>query len=236
MAIRICFSLEFARTNRPARQFQRHVQTPTPCDSQERLRILENPPAIQLNISGGLKYREVGSEDVQLLHNTPRSTWTKSAEFCRAPRVGAASKFPIPPRQLCCNWLIIGYRLKCDRRDPCANCTARRIDCQYAPHPRSRETSIRRDASSQLDSRIRHLEHLVSTLAPRTSPSSGSASSSTNLRETIEPNASHIPAGLESVKIEPGRMSSSDNQTIYVSGAHWTSICNEVRVHCQLQF
>lgn len=119
------------------------------------------------------------------------------------------------------------HRLKCDRNVPCSNCIARQTTCVFSPQARNRISSSRTEARQQFDSRIRRLEQLVNSMVSQNSRSN--ASESINSKESIKKSSTASPNGPESeAEIESGRIVSSNDQTIYVSGAHWASICYEV--------
>jgi len=126
-------------------------------------------------------------------------------------------------------------RLKCDRQDPCSNCVARNFECTYASNAKSRNRRQGQDAFEHLNARIRHLEQLVtnvvandSSMRPPKAPQLESkyASGSNVVVDTSDESPSHLRIPAE---VKAGRlMSTKDQQTIYVSGVHWASICEEV--------
>jgi hypothetical protein len=117
-------------------------------------------------------------------------------------------------------------RLKCDRNVPCSNCIARKASCVFAPQARhqNRVLGMRTEAKHQVDARLRRLEQLVNSM---TSPVS--QTSPVNVTEYDEqPGAALSDVQKPSVAIESGRIVTNSQQTVYVSGAHWASICYEV--------
>lgn len=129
-------------------------------------------------------------------------------------------------------------RLKCDRNQPCGNCVARSTDCVYSSASRNRPVAAqRRDGNANLENRLRRLEELLNTMAPRGSQqgSNGGAATSSREHNNREKGASpeddsslqSDPSNLSEAK--PGRMMSSDSQVAYVSSTHWAALCNEVR-------
>ncbi|KAF5007783.1 hypothetical protein FDECE_5907 [Fusarium decemcellulare] len=132
--------------------------------------------------------------------------------------------------------------LKCNRDEPCSNCVARNVDCVYAPWPRGRAAAQRREGNQQhLDSRVRHLEQLLSNIVSQMPVQQGRSSDGTsqsvgNLASSdvamISDTSPQFP-GSESrqngeLVMKPGRMMLNSNEMIYVSGSHWSAICNEV--------
>lgn len=128
-------------------------------------------------------------------------------------------------------------KLKCDRNQPCGNCVARSTDCVYSSASRNRPVAAqRRDGNANLENRLRRLEELLNTMAPRGSQQGSNGSAATSSREqndrekgaSPEDNSSlqSDPSNLSDVK--PGRMMSSDSQVAYVSSTHWAALCNEV--------
>lgn len=137
-------------------------------------------------------------------------------------------------------------RLRCDRDEPCSNCTARNVDCIYASLPRGRGSLTHRGNHKQRpEVRLRKLEQLLGTIVSQMpeKQASGVAISSYNAGEAnnVHGDQTSSPAPRERIRgdlsqndhhtVRPGRMMSSDDQTIYVSSVHWAAICNEVRSH-----
>jgi hypothetical protein len=121
-------------------------------------------------------------------------------------------------------------RLKCDRKEPCGNCTARNFECVYASSPRARDHGQRKEVH-QLTARVRHLEQLVNTIV--TSQNSGQPPISIAPdTATSDPSSTYPKPGGRSngdIEANPGHILNMNNSTVYVSGVHWASICNEVR-------
>ncbi|KAL6792195.1 hypothetical protein GGI42DRAFT_335569 [Trichoderma sp. SZMC 28013] len=132
-------------------------------------------------------------------------------------------------------------KLRCDRNEPCSNCTTRNVDCIYASLPRGRG-SFRENNSQRPEVRLRKLEQLIGTIVsqiPENQASSAAISShnageANNLHgDRTSSSAAHkeMRADLsqnDHHTVRPGRMMSSDDQTIYVSSVHWAAICNEI--------
>jgi hypothetical protein len=122
--------------------------------------------------------------------------------------------------------LTSSARLKCDRNVPCSNCFARKTDCIFSPQARDRNrvSGLRTEAREQVDARLHRLEQLVKSMI-----SSESLGQALNVNGTCEQPVV-IPSGDQkpSPDIESGRIMTSNHQTVYVSGAHWASICYEV--------
>ncbi|KAL7905077.1 fungal-specific transcription factor domain-containing protein [Trichoderma velutinum] len=134
-------------------------------------------------------------------------------------------------------------KLRCDRNEPCSNCTARNIDCIYASLPRGRGSFAHRENNNQRpEVRLRKLERLLGTIISQMpeNQASGIAISSYNAGEAnlLHGDQTSSPAAHERMRgdlsqndqhtVRPGRMMSSDDQTIYVSSVHWAAICNEI--------
>lgn len=134
-------------------------------------------------------------------------------------------------------------RLKCDREEPCSNCTTRNFECTYVSHGRNRGRGQRREKDHQLGARISHLERLISNLAARSSETGevllsdselqrgrDRRTSSSGSNSSFPKQAAHTNATLvASFENRPGQIISNTSQTIYVSDTHWAAICSEVR-------
>ncbi|KIL93829.1 hypothetical protein FAVG1_02391 [Fusarium avenaceum] len=129
-------------------------------------------------------------------------------------------------------------KLKCDRDEPCSNCVARNVSCQYAPWPRGRVAAAQRRDSRQpdLNDRVRHLEQLLGSIVSQlpagqqqqqqsTSTTSPSIKSPASTYVTTQASLHSNGDGCE---VKPGRMMANPNETIYVSSSHWSAICHEV--------
>lgn len=125
------------------------------------------------------------------------------------------------------------HRLKCDRVQPCSNCVSRSFECTYATNPRARQRESQ-DAYQHMNARIRHLEQLVNSVVSNTSPTQGSDAGSHARRsasqayDDVESSSAGLRRHNEPSEVKPGRLMSNKDQTIYVSGVHWASICDEV--------
>ncbi|KAF4993403.1 hypothetical protein FGRMN_6490 [Fusarium graminum] len=125
-------------------------------------------------------------------------------------------------------------KLKCDRDEPCSNCVARNVSCQYAPWPRSRAAAQRRDSKQpDLNDRVRHLEQLLGSIVSQL-PAQQQQSASSSSPAIKSPASTHVVAqgslvsNGEGAEVKPGRMMANPNETIYVSSSHWSAICHEV--------
>lgn len=122
--------------------------------------------------------------------------------------------------------ILTGHpRLKCDRAVPCSNCVARNTTCVFAPQSRDRGPPLRAEAKQQLDARLRRLEQSVNSLVSKQSQPQTNGSRCKAERQGDD----SVGARAASLDIESGQMVSSSDQTIYVSGSHWASICYEVK-------
>lgn len=139
------------------------------------------------------------------------------------------------------------FRLKCDRSQPCSNCSKRQQSCVYvAPGHGNRVlrgTQVRPDSSTGLQERIHRLEQIVEDLAnanyyqsescredeqysaypqtdasPPTHPATGD----------INP-ASFRETGTADITDSIGRININERGTSYVGPAHWQEVVNEVR-------
>ncbi|ENH72001.1 hypothetical protein FOC1_g10001849 [Fusarium oxysporum f. sp. cubense race 1] len=131
-------------------------------------------------------------------------------------------------------------KLKCDRDEPCSNCVARNVSCQYAPWPRGRVAAQRRDSRQHdLSDRVRHLEQLLGSIVQQLPAQQGTSNGSpsikspastyvTNSLATGSHQGSH-QSSQEGSEVKPGRMMANPNETIYVSSSHWSAICHEVK-------
>ncbi|KAF5545679.1 transcriptional regulatory [Fusarium phyllophilum] len=130
-------------------------------------------------------------------------------------------------------------RLKCDRDEPCSNCVARNVSCQYAPWPRGRVAAQRRDSrQNDLSDRVRHLEQLLGSIVQQLPAQQGPSNGSHSIKSPASTyvTASHVTgsnqgshhSSQEGSEVKPGRMMANPNETIYVSSSHWSAICHEV--------
>lgn len=124
-------------------------------------------------------------------------------------------------------------KLKCDRDEPCSNCVARNVPCQYAPWPRGRAAAHRKDSrQTDLNDRVRHLETLLGSIVSQLPSQQGSSSGSPSIKSPastyITNQGSLQSSGSDSTEVKPGRLMANPNETIYVSSSHWSAICHEV--------
>jgi hypothetical protein len=125
-------------------------------------------------------------------------------------------------------------KLKCDRDEPCSNCVARNVSCQYAPWPRGRVAAQRRDnRQTDLNDRVRHLETLLGSIVSQLPSQQGSSSGSPSIKSpasTYITNQGSLQSSSskDSTEVKPGRLMANPNETIYVSSSHWSAICHEV--------
>jgi len=112
----------------------------------------------------------------------------------------------------------------------------------YAALPRGRSAGRSREVNNELGARLRRLEQLVSNVV---SPSPANQQSGPTLsvpqqslrqgsfgEESVNDSSDALESlyssGSESSRIKPGRVVLDSSEIIYVSGDHWTSVCNEV--------
>ncbi|KAH6959615.1 hypothetical protein BKA56DRAFT_662631, partial [Ilyonectria sp. MPI-CAGE-AT-0026] len=127
-------------------------------------------------------------------------------------------------RQLSCNFCR-HRKLKCDRRRPCAACTARGLTCSF-PSPTSNPSRLSPSQSGprltleSLEDRVRSLEGLVLstiTAVRHQQAETGPASSSS---EGLSPPGPHVS--------ESGTMHRSAKGTSYVGSPHWAAIIDGI--------
>lgn len=119
------------------------------------------------------------------------------------------------------------HRLKCDRQDPCSNCVSRQFECVYSSHMRARSARSRQESDSHLADRIRHLESLVNTIVTKGTGSTNSAAAS-NTSPTGSAGGQSDSGDSAGAEIKAGNVIKKDNETIFVSSMHWSSLCAEV--------
>lgn len=148
--------------------------------------------------------------------------WKAAELYYRAPSVDSESEHIIllwhvtPPDS---------FRLRCDREMPCGNCVARDANCVFAPQARERLPNSRAQANHQAEARIRRLEQLVNSLvAQNQRPPEVNSQQQQKRQNHVTP-----ASNSSSLEIESGQMISNSDTTGEVSGAHWTSICYEVK-------
>lgn len=133
--------------------------------------------------------------------------------------------------------------MRCDRNDPCSNCTSRHISCSYkfTAQPRS-SFKARRKVNNPLD-RLRRLEELVACLTSDQEgidkESSGVAaggrtparSDASSFELAFDPKGESTLLGKSSsnqLADQFGRLEMNNGQMIYLSATHWATICDEV--------
>lgn len=152
-------------------------------------------------------------------------------------------------------------KIRCDRRDPCANCLKSNIDCHYpvtgrVPR-RSRDPTAWKSPSqkqSELLSRLRRLETVVTELAAQVEDgshnpshtSSTSGAGSTDEQGSISTAVSRDEFGSSkppTVNTEPGsefdeefgRLVIDKEGSLHVGNRFWSVFCSEVRTsHFQI--
>ena len=125
----------------------------------------------------------------------------------------------------CCEW----SRIRCDRQQPCANCSSRALTCRYASDGAMAPPI---DAATEnIRDRVAHLEQLVMSLFPSSSKqvshlsqvdsafiSSRGASSRCTLSDYQQPNDS----------TESGSLRLSASEPRYVGVDHWATILDSI--------
>lgn len=139
-------------------------------------------------------------------------------------------------------------KLKCDRNQPCENCSKRNqgSSCTYMnpPKDKSYQGSKPTGVSKDMQKQIRHLEGLVVTLMNKaaTKPSlengPDSSSSSSTPPEALAPHLDSTGPDIRPSRstafpmADPteslGRITIEDDQNTYVGSSHWTAILDSV--------
>ena len=129
--------------------------------------------------------------------------------------------------------ILIASRLKCDRKEPCSNCVARKFTCIYSVHPRARSSPHRVEVNSQLDARVRQLENLVDLMVAQKQHSEGDAPKNNGITGSDQqrsiPKVADPSLHEDIPEVRPGRMAANiRNEMAYFSSDHWTTIADEV--------
>lgn len=152
-----------------------------------------------------------------------------------APRVASGSE--LQRKRLCFNYSPgLQSRLKCDRNEPCANCTSRNKECTYEFVARRRMSSWSQEEGSRFENRIRRLEELISVAAAPNARVNGAtpATKDAIVQDAATEMNAHDMSESVSVRqsersdLRPGRMTNDSNETAYVAGTHWAAIYDEV--------
>lgn len=146
-------------------------------------------------------------------------------------------------------------KIRCDRRDPCANCLKSSIDCHYPVTGRiprrSRDPTAWKSPEqkqSELLSRLRRLETVVTELAAQVEDGSHNPShtpaASTDEQSNISTAVSRDDSGSSSqnpptVNTEPGsefdeefgRLVIDKEGSLHVGNRFWSVFCSEVRIY-----
>ncbi|KAF5710069.1 transcriptional regulatory [Fusarium mundagurra] len=116
-------------------------------------------------------------------------------------------------------------RLKCDRDEPCSNCVARNVSCQYAPWPRGRVAAQRRDSrQNDLSDRVRHLEQLLGSIVQQLPAQQGTSNGSPSIKS---PASTYVTASNVTGSNQGSHHSSQEGSEVK-PGSHWSAICHEV--------
>jgi len=142
------------------------------------------------------------------------------------------------------DWSTNFRRLRCDRQEPCSNCSSRGVSCSYTSSPQPKSFAKEQKQVNNSLERIRRLEQLVASLTPtpqeasQVPPIATARSGSSPHTDAISSQSfAHADRGISSYQELPrdktpshmGRMEVNSSHTVYLSAAHWTTISDEVR-------
>jgi hypothetical protein len=130
-------------------------------------------------------------------------------------------------------------KLKCDRNDPCSQCTrkGRSSQCSFPPPVTRKKPAV------SLQNRLKHLESLVKgAMVGQTTESSvmSSANFSNGLEaqdfsRTQDEDYGAVPSA-KTPKQSSGQVLQGANETTYVGATHWAAILDDVSVSKSLKF
>ncbi|KAI1385497.1 fungal-specific transcription factor domain-containing protein [Hypoxylon trugodes] len=129
-----------------------------------------------------------------------------------------------------------GRKLRCDRQSPCGACTRRGkpVECVYSCSEQERKDAIdyrpRATRSQQARQRIARLESLVTEMRDMAQQNSRQ-----RLKEGIQPQSTHnssdpsLTPPDNHVVDNMGKLSLTENHTIYTGSSHWVTILEDIR-------
>jgi len=139
--------------------------------------------------------------------------------------------------------MLILHRVRCDRNQPCQNCTRRgqAASCTFvdtparkrAPQSSSSETRSMRQRVTQLEGMLRSFIEPSGSLASPRNYLETSSSQSTDDAGRKPPSDLDMKSGntgLDESSPSPGKLTLDNSQTSYVSTAHWAAVLNEVSI------
>ncbi|KAJ5162261.1 hypothetical protein N7492_007653 [Penicillium capsulatum] len=106
-------------------------------------------------------------------------------------------------------------KVKCDRKEPCANCEKAQIDCIYCPPPPPRRRKRERDEASASQEREKSLRRI-----------SDEPSSDHPVHHTIAAKTQRAELGRE--KSGTGRLIIKEGNSVYLDDTLWTSVSHEL--------
>ena len=136
-------------------------------------------------------------------------------------------------------------KVRCDKKNPCNNCTKAGIDCIF-PGPGRAPRTARKPPDTELLSRLRRLEGVVQSLGAQVDEDGGISKASgylTSIQGDL--NAIHREespgwgnkdpktAGSTPADKQLGRLVIDEGRSRYVSNAFWASMGDEVSTHSE---
>ncbi|KAG9502557.1 hypothetical protein J7337_005387 [Fusarium musae] len=129
-------------------------------------------------------------------------------------------------------------KIRCDRKDPCNNCTKSKIDCHFPVTGRiprrTRDAKTPAQKQSELLSRLRRLESVVTELAAQVEDENG-AKAMGQITVDKEPTESSWATSSSSLDHQTsefdedfGRLVVDKDGTLHVGNRFWTVFCSEV--------
>ncbi|KAF2801693.1 uncharacterized protein BDZ99DRAFT_402906 [Mytilinidion resinicola] len=134
-------------------------------------------------------------------------------------------------------------KVKCDKRNPCSNCTKAKIECVF-PSPGRAPRKSRKPPDGELMERLRKLEGVVQSLNAQVEEEQqahgGSGEGASRQGSTAEGDSKpHCPMGAESPRVVVdnsveglenrfGRLVVDQGRSRYINNSFWASLNNEV--------
>ena len=130
-------------------------------------------------------------------------------------------------------------KVRCDKKQPCSNCTKAGIEC-FFPGPGRAPRKARKPPDTELLARLRRLEGVVQTLGAQVDDEDGHVVQGDAKAETVSPPpadktlANYCDADpkrtvpRKSMDKEFGRLVIDEGRSRYVSNAFWASLGDEV--------
>ncbi|KAK3693254.1 Zn(II)2Cys6 transcription factor [Podospora appendiculata] len=119
-------------------------------------------------------------------------------------------------------------KVKCDRQQPCSNCTSV-ADCVYPPGPGRAAKRPRHALDAQLLDRLGRLESIMKHLEMEKQDTLRDQSVAGKPGPNAEPpDSQSSPAASSSVDKQIGRLMIDESRSFYVGNSLWTSLGNEI--------